>query len=133
MINDQDTGGESMSSIRSSLEGNYEVIKSEEVKIINKVSMINNSPEKKEINASKGNTNICLYFKFSQSGKELYIETKSNELFSKIIKDLEEKYAEYNIIIIGEYKIAYNNKIIQMDKTPSDYNMANECQITIVE
>ena len=133
MINDQDTGGESMSSIRSSLEGNYEAIKSEEVKIINKVSMINNSPEKKEINASKADTSITLDFKFSQSGKEIYIKTKSNELFYKIIKDLEEKYAESNIIIIDKYKIAYNNNIIQMDKTPSDYNINQDCHLTIIE
>ena len=135
MISEQNTGGESLSSIRSSMEDNYNALKSEDVKINNKVSVINNSPEKNVINASKANTNIYLYFKFSQSGKEYYIQTKSNELFSKIIKELEKKYSDdnYNLIIIDKYKIVYNNKIIQMDKTPNDYNINKDCHLTIIE
>jgi uncharacterized UBP type Zn finger protein len=133
MLPDKDTDGESMSSIHSSMGDNYNVLKSEDIKINNKINAINNSPEKKEIEASKGNKKIILDFKFSQSEKVLYIETNTSELFSKIIKDLEKKYAESNIIIIDKYKLVYNNKIIKMDKTPSDYNMSNECQITIVE
>lgn len=92
MISDQVTGCESMSSIYSSMEDNFNAIKSEEVKINNKIKETNNSPEKNEIIISKGNTNIVLDFKFSKSGKEIYIVANNNKLFSKIIKDLEKKY-----------------------------------------
>ena len=92
MISDQVTGCESMSSIYSSMEDNFNAIKSEEVKINNKIKETNNSPEKNEIIISKGNTNIVLDFKFSKSGKEIYILANNNKLFSKIIKDLEKKY-----------------------------------------
>ena len=82
----------------------------------NKINNIDNQSFSNE-NLIQNKKDICLYFKFKENEKELFIDTDDCQIFFNIIEKLKEKY-ELNDESINENKIYYKNKKIDCQKTP---------------
>ena len=123
MLFDEETGENSKDSFCSSkTTDNYEEIKNDNV-MINKIIEQKNNVYKIEKKNTKEKKDILLYFKFKKGEEEYIIQTDYDETFGNIIKKLKKNFDIKEII---EDKIFFNNKKINKNKTPKDYNIKDK-------
>ena len=98
----------------------------------------NNNYYNNNNNINNNNTNynnddeICLYFRFIQNQKELYIEVNENEIFENIIKKLVSKYDTLDNSIINEYSFNFKKKkIVDFKKTAKQLGLINDSYIEV--
>ena len=96
----------------------------------------NNKNNNNNINNNKNNNivrkqDIILFFKFSQNGKEIFLDTDDCKTFSDIIIQLQTKYSWASSIISQNTKFFCNEKEIKLNKTPRELKVRNESKIII--
>ena len=91
------------------------------------ISEKNEQPSNEELKSNAENK-ITLYFRTKEE-KEMYIETYDNNTFNEIVKELNENY-EVNF---DKNKMYFNNKHIDLKKTPKDYKIPSGEFIMIEE
>ena len=81
------------------------------------ISENNDQQSNEELN-SNANDKIELNFKTTE-GKEMHIDTNASNTFNEIVNKLRVSYE----VIFDENKMYFNNKHIDLRKTPKDYNI----------
>ena len=81
------------------------------------ISENNTQPSNEELN-SNANDKIELNFKTTE-GKEMRIDTNASNTFNEIVNKLKDSYE----VIFDENKMYFNNKHIDLGKTPKYYNI----------
>ena len=74
---------------------------------------------------------ITLYFRFEKNGKELYIDIKNTDTFSKIIQAFKSKYDLDEELAIDENKLFFKGKKLEANKTPKYYKINSESTIVV--
>ena len=75
---------------------------------------------------------ICLYFRFTENQKELYIEVNEDEIIENIIKKLISKYDTLDNNIFNEYSFYFKNKkITNFKKTAKQLGLISDSYITV--
>ena len=95
----------------------------------NKINNIDNLPNSDDV-LIQIKKDICLYFKFKENEKELFIDTDDCQTFLNIIENLKEKY-KLNDESINENKIYYKNKKIDCQKTPKQLDINSGSYIDV--
>jgi len=86
------------------------------------------------LNNSKNNDSndrILLYFK-TYDGKEVYLDTNKNELFSNVIMSLAQKYNNVNWNACYYLETVEGEQLIDINKTVMQNNLSNYSNITVV-
>ena len=86
------------------------------------------------LNNSKNNDSndrILLYFK-TYDGKEVYLDTNKNELFSNVIMSLAQKYNNVNWNACYYLETIEGEQLIDINKTVMQNNLSNYSNITVV-
>ena len=95
----------------------------------NNNNIINNNINNINYNNDK---EICLYFRFVENQKELYIEGNENEAFENIIKKLISKHDTLDNNFINEYSFYFNNKeIINFKNTAKQLGLIDDSYILV--
>ena len=89
----------------------------------------NNIINKKKLTKKTNNEKpITLFFTFL-NGKELYLDTTESKIFKEILQDIENKY-NFKFKISN---ITYNDIKIDLNKTPSFYNLKEQSYINVID
>ena len=73
---------------------------------------------------------ICLYFKFKENEKELFIDIKDNQIFNEIIEQFKNKY-KLNDDENNKNKIYYKKKKINCQKTPKQLGLKDGAYLDV--
>ena len=124
------TEGVTIKKIKKKKNLNNNKNKNENENFENKNSQNNNNIINKKKLTKKTNNEkpITLFFTFL-NGKELYLDTTESKIFKEILQDIENKY-NFKFKISN---ITYNDKKIDINKTPSFYNMKEQSYINVID
>ena len=96
----------------------------------NNPNFINNNENKISKNNKEDSLQITLYFRF-KNGKELYLDTLLSYHFDQVIKELKDKYAWLNNIVIKCF--SFKEKIIDGKKTLKEIGLNDNSIINVFE
>ena len=96
----------------------------------NNPNFINNNENKIPKNNEEDSLQITLYFRF-KNGKELYLDTLLSYHFDQVIKELKDKYAWLNNIVIKCF--SFKEKIIDDKKTLKEIGLNDNSIINVFE
>ena len=124
------TEGVTIKKIKKKKNLNNNKNKNENENFENKNSQNNNNIINKKKLTKKTNNEkpITLFFTFL-NGKELYLDTTESKIFKEILQDFENKY-NFKFKISN---ITYNDKKIDINKTPSFYKMKEQSYINVID